>query len=198
MKTGDLINEETKKNAMGVGLTSQLHTRDNLMRNLSSHNLVVDEVVGDGNCFFRAVARQLCKHITRYKETVGEHCTSLGLGRCEEEDTGKLRQLFVMELRGNIDEYKKCMTSGSDMLKEIGKFEVNGYFESDVGDLCVTATAKLLRIPIVLVTAHQAKPTMEFAPQDLATTPPIVLAYDHSGPGHYDATNGMEIMKLMS
>lgn len=39
------------------------------------------------------------------------------------------------------------------MLTEIEKFVRDGYFAGEVGDICARATAKLLRIPIVLVTA---------------------------------------------
>ena len=185
---GDLIEEESKFNAIGLDLTNQ-HS-DNLKRNLSSLSLGLDEVARDGNCFFRAVARQLGKHLLLYREQIEAHCTLLGLGRSEEEDTGKLRKLFIKEVSENIDDYKDWMT-GNNHLEEIDKFNQDGYFASEVGDFCAKATATLLRVPVVVVTALPNQPTVPFLPRDFVTTTPIYIAYDHSGPGHYDATKGM-------
>lgn len=184
----DLIEDESKLNAMGLDLTAQ-HS-DNLTRNLSGLKLGVDKVARDGNCFFRAVARQLSKHLILYREQIKAPCTLLGLGESEEEDTAKLRKLFVKEVSENIDDYKDWMT-GNNQLEDVDKFNQDGYFASEVGDLCAKATATLLRVPVVVVTALPTQPTMPFLPREFATTTPIYIAYDHSGPGHYDATKGM-------
>ena len=63
---GDLIEGESKLNVMGIDLTPQ-HS-DNLARNLAGLNLTVDKVIRDGNCFFRAVARQLGKYLILHSE----------------------------------------------------------------------------------------------------------------------------------
>ena len=65
-------------NTLELELTDQ--HRDNMIRNLSGLNLVVDEVDRDGDCFFRATARQLCKHLRLHKEQIQHHCSLLGLG----------------------------------------------------------------------------------------------------------------------
>ena len=80
------------------------------------------------------------------------------------------------------------MTAGSNNLETVAKFEESGFFASEVGDLCAGATAKLLRIPIIVVTALQTPPTIPFLPDIFSTNTPTYIAYDHSGPGHYDAT----------
>lgn len=135
-------------NRLGLDLTDQ--HRDNLTRNLSGLNLVVDEVDGYGDCFFRAIARQLNKHF-RLNEQIQHHCSrTLGLGKDESSDTKQLRQLFVKEVNENIKEYKEWMTSAEDELKQVAKFKQDGFFASEVGDLCARATAKLLRIPVLL------------------------------------------------
>ena len=125
-----------------------------------------------------------------YREQIEAHCTLLGLGRSEDEDTRKLRELFVKEISENIDAYKDWMTTNSH-LEEIDKFNQDGYFASEVGDLCVKATATFMRIPGVVVTALPTQPTVPFLPREFVTTTPIFIAYDHSEPGHYDATKGM-------
>lgn len=103
--------------------------------------------------------------------------------------------LFVQELKENFDEYREWMSGNSmHMLSEIKMFARDGYFASEVGDICARATAQLLQIPIVLVTALPTVPTIPFIPEEIVTTEPIYIAYDHSGPGHYDATKGKVLL----
>lgn len=187
-QTSGFIEEETMLNTMGVDLTFQ--RAENLHRNLSGFNLELDKVSKDGNCFFRAVAKQLPKYSSGNKTQAEEHCRSLGIGNCEEENTAKLRQLFVNEVTENINEYENWMTASPNNLETVAKFKESGFFASEVGDLCASATAKLLRIPIIVVTALPTPPTIPFLPNVFATDTPIYVAYDHSGPGHYDATKG--------
>ena len=85
-----------------------------------------------------------------------------------------------------MDEYKVWMTSAEDQLEQVAKLKQDGFFASEVGDLCARATAKLLRIPIVIVTALPTSLYHFFHRTSLPT--PIYIVYDHSGPGHYDAT----------
>ena len=59
MKTGNLVENELKMNTSGLDLTAQ--HRDNMIRNFSGLDLVVDEVD-------RAITRQLCKHLRLCKE----------------------------------------------------------------------------------------------------------------------------------
>ena len=187
----DLIENESILNDIGLDLTDQRN--DNLERNLSGFNLVLDKCARDGNCFFTAVSRQLRKHLNFFRDQLEDHCTLLGIGaESEEEDSRILRKLFVKEVLENIDDYKNWMTS-SNYLEEVKKFYQDDYFASEVGDLCARAIVRILRIPIVIVTALPTQPTVPFLPHDFITTEPIYIAYDHSGPGHYDATTGMYI-----
>lgn len=117
--------------------------------------------------------------------------SSLGLAGNEKESATKLRYLFVEELTNNFNEYNSWMTNICS-LAEIEKFKTNGYFASEVGDLCAIACAKILRIPIVLITALPSIPSIPFVPPEFVTVTPLYIAYDHSGPGHYDATKGMK------
>lgn len=183
-----LVEDETNLNTLNFDLSFQ-HI-DNLNRNLSGFKLKVDEVPKDGNCLFRAISRQLNKHLTTcHEEKLQHHISVIGLGKSEKDDTAKLRELFVRELSENIDNYKEWM-SGKSILTEINNFKDDGYYASEVGDICTRACANILRIPIVLVTALPTVPTIPFLPQDFVTSVPIYIAYDHSGSGHYDATKG--------
>ncbi|CAH3165856.1 unnamed protein product [Pocillopora meandrina] len=186
LKTEKFIEVEKKMNSLELDLTAQ--HMDNLKRNLSGFNLEVDKIERDGNCFFRAVASQLNRHLREYKEHIEGHCASLGLGISEAFDTRRLRELFVKEVSDNIEEHRDWMTTGVNGLEKVYKFSQDGFFANEVGDLCARATAKVLKIPIVIVTALPSTPTVPFLPQEFLTTTPIYIAYDHSRPGYYDAT----------
>ena len=178
-----LIKEESELNVVGTDMAAQ--HRDNLMRNISGFDLEVDEIAKDGNCFFRATVRQLHKHLQNIKDQIQTHIERLSLGKSEQDDCKKLRNLFVQELKENFEEYREWMSGNSlTMLSEIEMFARDGYFASEVGDICARATAKLLQTPIVVV------PAIPFIPDELVTNEPIYIAYDHSGPGHYHATQG--------
>ena len=184
--------ESSYSDLMEFDLTPQ--HRDDLLRNLSGFNLELDGIPKDGNCFFRATVRQLKKYLQSNKEQlIEQHISSLGLGNSEENDTKKLRLLFVQELTENIHNYREWMSSAS-IMPEIERFKTDGYFASEIGDICAKACSNLLRIPIVLITALPSVPSIPFLPKDFVCTIPMYIAYNHSGPGHYDATKGISIL----
>lgn len=110
---------------MGMDLTSQ-HA-ENLYRNLSGFNLELDKVVRDGNCFFKSVARQISAYLKGDNRQTEEHFRSLGIGKCEEETTAKLRHLFVNKVTENITDYENWMTAGSNNLETVAKFKESGF-----------------------------------------------------------------------
>ena len=76
-------------NSIELSLTTR--HEDNMTRYLSGHDLKVDPIKKDGNCFFRATARQLQKHLVQGLELLSrQHISSLGLGINEERDTENL------------------------------------------------------------------------------------------------------------
>ena len=187
LPAGNLYEQESKLNVMELNLTPQ--HKDNLLRNLTGFNLQLDPINKDGNCFFRATARQLQKHLQRSDLQNLQHISSLGLGINEERDTENLRLLFVHEVTENLDEYREWMSCSSNV-REIERFKTDGHFASDIGDICAKACANLLRVPIIVITALPNVPSIPFLPKHFITAVPMYLAYDHSGPGHYDATKG--------
>ena len=186
----DLCEHESKLNTTELDLTAQHN--DNLIRNLSGFNLQLDPIEKDGNCFFRATARQLNKLLQRsdLSNDQLQHISLLGLGINEESDTRNLRLNFVREVTQNNDEYRQWMCSPS-FASDIERFQNDGHFASEIGDICAKACANLLRIPIVLITALPTVPSIPFLPKYFTGSTPVYLAYDHSGPGHYDATKGI-------
>ena len=175
VKTSSFIEDETRLNTMGMDLTSQ-HA-ENLHRNLSGFNLELDKVLRDGNCFFKSVARQIPTYLKGGNRLTEEHFRSLGIGKCEEENTAKLRQLFVNEVTENISDDENWLTAGSNNLETVAKFKESVFFASEVGDLCASATAKLLRIPIIVVAAFPTPPTIPFLPDIFSTDTPMYILH---------------------
>ena len=168
-------------NSSKLDLTAQ--HMDNLMRNLSGFNLEVDKIAKNGNCFFRAVTSRLSKHLRGYREHIEEHCTSLGLVKLS---------THADLASDNIEEYRDWMTTGVNELEEVYKFSQDGFFANEVGDLCARATAKLLKISIVIITTLPSTPMVPFLPHEFLTTTPIYIACDYSGSGYYDATKNTQ------
>ena len=75
----------------------------------------------------------------------------------------------------NIRDYKDWMTSAEDELEQVAKFKQDGFFASEVGDLCKRATAKLLQIPVVIVPALPTVPTIPFLKSEFITPTPIYV-----------------------
>jgi len=157
----------------------------------------------DGDCLFRSLVRQLHRQTKRKTEQeldqVREHLPSLGFCGNEDQDVSRLRHLFVQERTENMDEYTSWISNTCD-LAEITRFKNNGYFASEVGDLCIRACActNILQIPVVVVTALPNVSNIPFLPTKVCTGDPLYIAFDHSGPGHCDSTKGIYITDLAS
>ena len=96
----NLFEQESMLNCIELSLNTQ--HEDNMTRNLSGYDLKVDPIETDGNCFFRATARQIQKHLEQGSEWLSrQHISSLGLGINEERGAENLRFLFVYELRSH-------------------------------------------------------------------------------------------------
>lgn len=78
-----------------------------LKRNVAAFDLEIDEVVGDGDCAFTSIIKQLHKVVPTMTRCSGS-CTLLGLLQSETEDTFALRQMFVdqmLEPDGELREF---------------------------------------------------------------------------------------------
>ena len=101
-----------------------------------------------------------------------------------------LRSLFCQEIEEHIEQYRNFVDF--DINEELSKFSVSGWFNSSLGDLCVLACSNLLQTSIVLITSIPGTPFVPFVPSTICNKMAIFIAYNHSGPGHYDATRGEE------
>lgn len=178
-----------------VNLTAEeqrLKYLETLQSNLASFGMMLDEVKGDGNCFFRSVATQLSK--LEKTPDLSKHLLTINLGKGVEEDTTTLRVLFAEELANNLDRYREWISKDSNIENDIKQFQKDGFFACDLGDLCVKASANVLQVPIVVVTSLTAVPYYPFLPMKFSCCIPLYIAYNHSAPGHYDSTKGLFIV----
>ena len=118
------------------------------------------------------------------------HLDRLGFQGSLNEDTKLLRSLFCQEIEEHIEQYRNFVDF--DINEEFSKFSVSGWFNSSLGDLCVLACSNLLQTSVVLITSIPGTPFIPFVPSTICNKMAIFIAYNHSGPGHYDATRGEE------
>ena len=162
-----------------------------LERNLTSFGLQRDPVRGDGDCCFSSIATALNRLVSLNGDKnieLAEHFDSLGLCKGIEPDTARLRGLFCNEMENNQQNYQSWVDF--DITKEIEKFSQSGWFNSSLGDLCVLACSNILKTSIVLITSIAGVPYIPFIPVTMLTDSALYIAFNHSNPGHYDATKG--------
>ena len=138
-----------------------------LQRNLSSFNLLIDHVEGDGDCAFRSIIKQL-RNMLKYNDAntkLTGHLDDLGLTRANlDDDVFTLRQLFVDNVRSN--EYYQMLPgiSKEELNTETERFREQGTFSGDVGDLVMKVCSDLLQIPILVVTSMPSGSYVPFIP----------------------------------
>ena len=164
-----------------------------LQRNLASFGLELESVPGNGHCCFISIVKETSKLMISNGENNAEfrrHLDRLGFQASLNEDTKLLRSLFCQEIEENIEQYRNFVDF--DINEELSKFSVSGCFYSSLGDLCVLACSNLLQTSIVLITSIPGTPCIPFVPSTICNKMAILIAYNHSGPGHYDATRAEE------
>ena len=115
----------------------------NLNRNLASFGLSIDPVVGDGDCAFSSIVKQLHKlpEFINKEPYFVEHLYGLGLSKSVEEDAYWLRQLFVDNVQSN-KEYQSVAGMNPDRLNEETElFRERGTYSGNLGDLVIKVCA---------------------------------------------------------
>ena len=169
--------------------------RECLEKNLLSFGLQIDAVPGDGNCCFRSIVAELNKLVSlRENEYVDwvEYLKSIGLCNGIESDTSRLRKLFCDEIAEKQQNYQTWVDF--DITKKIEKFSQSGWFNSSLGDLCAVACCNILKTTILVITSIPGVPFLPFVPSDMLTDNTLYIAFNHSYPGHYDATKGITLV----
>ena len=94
----------------------------------------------------------------------------------------KLRQATVSEWLNNPEYYESFLTNIS-VRDEAPKFLQPGYFH---GDLMLTALSNALQAPFIVFSSIACHPIFCVEPTKQVMIQPLFVAYNQSGPGHFD------------
>ena len=168
-------------------------SEDNHKRRLSdvleARSMCQQNIQGDGNCCFSAVAFSL---IVNWGVLTDEERTSLascGLSSSMniEALAAQLRKLAVQEWVSNPSYYQSFLVDSVQVEQEAMKFLLPGYFHSDLADTMVLSIANTLHATIIVFSSIQYQPVIVITPHTQKVKIPLMLAYTQFGAGHYDA-----------
>ena len=161
-----------------------------LQRNLATFGLEIEEVVGDGDCAFRSLEKQIHK-LSAGDTLFKEHLESISLLKNEVEDTYHLRQLFVDEVLNGDEELLSFLPKEDDvetLQDKEEEFRSPGVYDKMLGDLVMKTCAQILQLPIMVITSSEAVSYLPFVPDRLTSKEPAFVAFHYYGAGHYDST----------
>ena len=167
---------------------------NNLTAVINTTVLTEVRIMGDGNCFFTAVAVHLSNLMSAYESTeisVRRRLASIGLLQTMnmQEIADHLRGLVVKEWRERADEYASFLPENMNYFAEVSKFENPRFFTSPLGDHMPKAMSNVLGMPLRIIGSEPNTPALCVSPSASIDSPvQITLAYDSNGPGHYNAT----------
>ena len=96
----------------------------------------LDKVTPDGDCAFRSIVRQITKRTHDVQDRVSTHLKSLGLLINEDDDTFRLRQLFVEAVLSNAHGISSFIQgTAEDVLAKAREFRTKGTFDQEIGDV---------------------------------------------------------------
>lgn len=168
---------------------------------LKSWSMSREHIAKDGDCCFRAVAR----NISKLTETGGlssqayEHLANLGLVNLDEESlSDSLRVLTVSEWLGkNRPHYESFLTT-DNFDEEVKRFTHKWYFTGELGNLMVLAMANVLKMPIVIFSSLENYPTIPILPRgQLNDMPTLFVSFNAAGCGRYDYVHTETVRKVL-
>ena len=169
-----------------------------LKRNLAAFDLDIEAVIGDGDCAFRSLAKQIVR-LSEENDSFKEHLRSLNLLKTEGEDTFQLRQLFADKIAEGDDELLAFLpfeSNDGDIDEKVNEFRSPGVYDRTLGDLIMKTCAEILEVTIVVVTSNESVPWLLFVPEKFSSKESIFVAFHFYGAGHYDSTRKAEEDKL--
>jgi len=172
---------------------------------LTSNDLELIPMAGDGNCCFSAVGKGLqCILEENFadKSSFVKHINFLQLQISDLQQLSlRLRKLTVDEWSGcNKSFYENFLTSSQSIDDAAIKFSEPGYYQNDVGDLMILALCNVLHVPIIIFSNIPNQPVIPVLPQETRFDVLLFVAYNHIGEGHYDAVaiNKKNLLKSVS
>ena len=125
---------------------------ERLDRLLKSCKQIKQEVPRDGNCLFYSVAHNIITQIERGNSELEQLLVNNGINSKgnQSEIAGALRKAVVNEWLKNSQYYQSFITE-NQLKMQANEFLQDGVYESDVGDLAISALSNLLQTPFVLL-----------------------------------------------
>lgn len=109
-------------------------------------------------------------------------------GMTVEATAQRLRELAVEEWTSHQERYQPFIEGNIEDQSRL--FLQSGYFMGDLGNLMPLAMANLLGSPLVIFSSLETMPVLLITPTSTKEgVPPIYLAFNQFGAGHYDAIN---------
>jgi len=169
-------------------LSDDIHSR--ITDIASSWGFQINEIEGDGNCLFTAVATQIVHLLNDQDPLYSEHLRDLDFTNTMThiEIARKLRCKVVEELQGDrVELYQSFLSSSVDIVVEAERFRESGTFSGPVGDIIPLAIANILQIPLSILNPLYLTPFVTITPEQMQPSNNyITLAFNPTGPGHYD------------
>ena len=142
----------------------------------------------DGDCLFSSVVFQL-EQMAPLSDSNNLSALLERLRLCNtlSEKVLFLRGELVNEWLSNKQEYDKFLTDTEleDMAPE---YRMPGVFTGQMGNMMLLGLANVLNMSFVVFTSMESFAVIPVSPRSRPiTAAPIYLAFNHAGPGHYDA-----------
>ena len=160
-----------------------------LLNIVNSWGFDLQEIPGDGNCCFAAIAFSLHQQRQSIELKQPQLLLDYGIDNSATltDITSKLRNIAVEEWIKNCDEYKHFLDEGHDVVKEAKMFLQNGDFFGPLGNTMVLAISNALGIPIIVFSSAAHYPVINITPRVCHLSVPLYVAFNQAGAGHYDA-----------
>ena len=153
---------------------------------VQSWGFQMDIVEGDGNCFFYSASVSL-HQLFENNEADCTHLYNMGITTdMSIVDTAqRLRELVVNKWITNQERYQPFV--GGNMEEQANLFLRPGHFMGELGNLMPLAMANLIGSALIIFTSLETMPVLLITPSSTSGLPPIYLAFNQFGAGHYDA-----------
>ena len=163
--------------------------KNRLSNVLEAWNMGQQDIQGDGNCCFSAVAFSLIVNwgVLSDEETTSLASCGLSSSMNIEAMAAQLRKLAVEEWVSNSSYYQSFLLDSVQVEQEAMKFLLPGYFHGDLADTMVLSIANALHATIIVFSSIQYQPVIVITPRTQKVKIPLMLAYTQFGAGHYDA-----------
>ncbi len=150
------------------------------------------EVPRDGDCLFYSVALHLQRMLHKqgsFEPELMDYIHSLGFnsGMNVDEMVVLLRRLLVDEWLTQRNRYISFFGTELDFEQEAITYERRGVFSTELGDSVVLGLSNVLHLPFIIFTSARHMPIVPVHPLNVISgNTPILLAFQHVGPGHYN------------